>query len=327
LSPSPEGAEEVHELIAGESAGRVDRALAERLPLSRSRIRSLIEAGCVTVDGLPVRKPSEQLADGARVRVVVPSRPAPSFAGEAIPIEILHEDDDSLVVDKPAGLVVHPAAGHPSGTLVNALVQLRPGIAGVGSERKAGIVHRLDRDTSGCLVVAKHDRAHAELSRQFAERTVEKRYWAWVWGHLREEKGEIDRPIGRSPHDRQRMSSRSRRTRRAVSRWQVLERYPVADWVEVSPETGRTHQIRVHLSEAGHPVVGDSRYGGGPTRARGFHGPQQQVAERVAAVAARQALHARGLAFDQPTTGTRVRVESPLPDDLRKLLDALREAR
>lgn len=327
MSPSPEGAEEVHELIAGESAGRVDRALAERLPLSRSRIRSLIEAGCVTVDGLPVRKPSEQLADGARVRVVVPSRPAPSFAGEAIPIEILHEDDDSLVVDKPAGLVVHPAAGHPSGTLVNALVQLRPGIAGVGSERKAGIVHRLDRDTSGCLVVAKHDRAHAELSRQFAERTVEKRYWAWVWGHLREEKGEIDRPIGRSPHDRQRMSSRSRRTRRAVSRWQVLERYPVADWVEVSPETGRTHQIRVHLSEAGHPVVGDSRYGGGPTRARGFHGPQQQVAERVAAVAARQALHARGLAFDQPTTGTRVRVESPLPDDLRKLLDALREAR
>lgn len=327
MSPSPEGAEEVHELIASESAGRVDRALAERLPLSRSRIRGLIEAGCVTVDGLPVRKPSEQLAEGARVRVVVPSRPAPSFAGEAIPIEILHEDDDSLVVDKPAGLVVHPAPGHPSGTLVNALVQLRPGIAGVGSERKAGIVHRLDRDTSGCLVVAKHDRAHAELSRQFAERTVEKRYWAWVWGHLREEKGEIDRPIGRSPHDRQRMSSRSRRTRRAVTRWQVLERYPVADWVEVSPETGRTHQIRVHLSEAGHPVVGDSRYGGGPTRARGFHGPQQQVAERVAAVAERQALHARGLAFDQPTTGTRVRVESPLPDDLRKLLDALREAR
>ncbi len=327
MSPSPEGAERVHELIAGESAGRIDRALAERLPLSRSRIRRLIEAGCVTVDGLPVRKASEVLAEGARVRLVEPTRPAPSFAGEAISLEILQEDDDTLVVDKPAGLVVHPAPGHPSGTLVNALVHLRPGIAGVGSERKAGIVHRLDRDTSGCLVVAKHDRAHAALSRQFAERTVEKRYWAWVWGHLREEEGEIDRPIGRSPKDRQRMSSSARRGRKAVTRWRVLERYSVADWVEVSPETGRTHQIRVHLSEAGHPVMGDSRYGGGPTRTRGFHGPQQMVAERVAAVLSRQALHARALAFDQPTTGTRIRVESPLPDDLRKLLDTLRETR
>ncbi|MGH7572552.1 MAG: RluA family pseudouridine synthase [Gemmatimonadota bacterium] len=327
MSPSPPGAETVHELIAGESGARVDRALADRLPFSRSRIRRLIEEGCVSVDGVPVRKPSEALAAGARIRVVVPGRPAPSFGGEAIPVGILHEDDDCLVVDKPAGLVVHPAPGHPSGTLVNALIHLRPEVTGVGSERKAGIVHRLDRDTSGCLVVAKHDRAHAALSRQFAERTVEKRYWAWVWGHLREEEGEIDRPIGRSPHDRQRMSSTTRRGRQAVTRWRVLERYPVADWVEVSPETGRTHQIRVHLAEAGHPVVGDSRYGGGPARARGFHGPQQRMAERIAAAAVRQALHARALAFDQPTTGNRIRVESPLPDDLRELVDALRETR
>ncbi|MGH7558764.1 MAG: RluA family pseudouridine synthase [Gemmatimonadota bacterium] len=327
MSPSPPGAETVHELIAGESAGRVDRALAERLPFSRSRIHRLIEEGRVSVDGVPVKKASEPLAEGARIRVVVPPKPEPSFGGEAIAVPILHEDDDSLVVDKPAGLVVHPAPGHPSGTLVNALIHLRPEVAGVGSERKAGIVHRLDRDTSGCLVVAKHDRAHAALSRQFAERTVEKRYWAWVWGHLREEEGEIDRPIGRSRHDRQRMSSRTRSGRGAVTRWRVVERYPVADWVEVSPETGRTHQIRVHLAEAGHPVVGDSRYGGGPTRARGFHGPQQRLAERVADLAGRQALHARALAFDQPTTGRRVEVESPLPDDLRRLLETLREAR
>ena len=326
MSSSPRGAETVHELVVGESAGRIDRALAERLPLSRSRIRRLIDEGRVSVDGVTVRKGSDSLAEGARVRVVVPPKLEPSFAGEAIPVEILYEDDDCMVVDKPAGLVVHPAPGHPSGTLVNALVHLRPQLAGVGSERKAGIVHRLDRDTSGCLLVAKHDQAHAALSRQFAERRVEKRYWAWVWGHLREREGEIDRPIGRSPHDRQRMSSRTRRGRRAITRWRVLERYPVADWVELAPETGRTHQIRVHLAEAGHSVIGDSRYGGGPSRARGFHGPQQQFAGRVAALARRQALHARALAFDQPTTGRRVHVESPLPEDVRRLREALREA-
>ncbi len=327
MSPSPPGAETVHELIAGKAAGRIDRALAELLPYSRSRIRRLIDEGWVTVEGETVGKASEPLAAGARIRVVVPPKAAPSFAGEAIPVPILHEDDDCLVVDKPAGLVVHPAPGHPSGTLVNALVHLRPEVAGVGSERKAGIVHRLDRDTSGCLLVAKHDRAHAALSSQFTDRTVEKRYWAWVWGHLRGEEGEIDRPIGRSRQDRQRMSSRTRRGRRAVTRWRVLERYPVVDWVEVAPETGRTHQIRVHLAEAGHPVVGDTRYGGGMSRARGFHGPQQSLAERVAKLAARQALHAHGLAFDQPTTGRRIRAESPLPNDLRRLQEALREAR
>ena len=327
MTASPRGAETVHELVAEESVDRIDRALAALLPLSRSRIRHLIEKGCVFVDGVAVRKPSAGLPRGASVRVVVPARPEPSFAGEPIPIEILYEDEDCLVVDKPAGLVTHPAPGHPSGTLVNALVHLRPEMAGVGNERKAGIVHRLDRDTSGCLLVAKHERAHAVLSRQFAERRVEKRYWAWVWGHMRGEEGRIDRPIGRSRHDRQLMSSRTRRGRRAVTHWRVLEHYPVADWVEVAPETGRTHQIRVHLAEAGHPVIGDTRYGGGPSRARGFQGPQQRIAAGVAKVAGRQALHAHGLAFDQPTTGHRVEVESSLPEDLRRLQEALREAR
>jgi len=327
LSPPPRGAETVHEVTVTEPADRIDRALAELLPLSRSRVQRLLEAGRVTVDGRPVRKPSEPLRRGARVRVEVPSKPAPSYAPEAIPVSVLHEDDDCLVVDKPAGLVVHPAPGHPSGTLVNALLELRPEVAGVGSERKAGIVHRLDRDTSGCLLVAKHDRAHEILSRQFAERAVEKRYWAWVWGHMDGESGEIDRPIGRSRSDRQRMSSRTRHGRPAVTRWRVLERYPVGEWLEVAPETGRTHQIRVHLAEAGHPVVGDGRYGGGPTRARGFHGPQRPLAEQVAAAAARQALHARELAFDQPSSGRRIRVEAPLPADLARLQEALREMR
>jgi 23S rRNA pseudouridine1911/1915/1917 synthase len=326
LSLPPRGAATVHEVTVPEPADRIDRALAELLPLSRSRVQQLLEAGRVTVDGRPVRKPSEPLRRGARVRVEVPPKPAASYAPEAIPVSVLHEDDDCLVVDKPAGLVVHPAPGHPSGTLVNALLALRPQVAGVGSERKAGIVHRLDRDTSGCLLVAKHDRAHEILSRQFAERSVEKRYWAWTWGHMVGESGEIDRPIGRSASDRQRMSSRTRRGRSAVTRWLVLERYPVGEWLELAPETGRTHQIRVHLAEAGHPVIGDGRYGGGPTRARGFHGPQRPLAEWAAAAAARQALHARSLAFDGPSDGRRIRVEAPLPADLARLQEALREA-
>jgi 23S rRNA pseudouridine1911/1915/1917 synthase len=326
LSLPPRGAATVHEVTVPEPADRIDRALAELLPLSRSRVQQLLEAGRVTVDGRPVRKPSEPLRRGARVRVEVPPKPAASYAPEAIPVSVLHEDDDCLVVDKPAGLVVHPAPGHPSGTLVNALLALRPQVAGVGSERKAGIVHRLDRDTSGCLLVAKHDRAHEILSRQFAERSVEKRYWAWTWGHMVGESGEIDRPIGRSASDRQRMSSRTRRGRSAVTRWLVLERYPVGEWLELAPETGRTHQIRVHLAEAGHPVIGDGRYGGGPTRARGFHGPQRPLAEWAAAAATRQALHARSLAFDGPSDGRRIRVEAPLPADLARLQEALREA-
>jgi 23S rRNA pseudouridine1911/1915/1917 synthase len=317
----------VHEVTVPEPADRIDRALAGLLPFSRSRLQRLLEEGSVTVDGVPVRKPSEPVRRGARIRVVVPAKPLPSYAPEPIPLAVLHEDDDCLVVDKPAGLVVHPAPGHPSGTLVNALLALRPEVAGVGSERKAGIVHRLDRDTSGCLLVARHDRAHELLSRQFARRTVEKRYWAWVWGHMEGDIGEIDRPIGRSRSDRQRMSSRTRHGRAAVTRWRVVERYPVGEWLEITPETGRTHQIRVHLAEAGHPVIGDVRYGGGPMRARGFHGPQRPLAERVAAAAERQALHARGLAFDQPTTGRRIQVEAPLPADLARLQEALREAR
>ena len=327
MSPTPRGAGTVHEVTVLEPAERIDRALANLLPLSRSRVRQLLQAGRITVDGQPVQKPSEPLRPGARVRVEIPPKPSASYAPEAIPVPILHEDDDCLVVDKPAGLVVHPAPGHPTGTLVNALLALRPEVAGVGSERKAGIVHRLDRDTSGCLLVAKHDRAHEILSRQFAQRTVEKRYWAWTWGHMDGESGEIDLPLGRSRSDRQRMSSRTRHGRPAVTRWRVLERYPVGEWLEVAPETGRTHQIRVHLAEAGHPVIGDARYGGGPTRARGFHGPQRPLAERVAAAAARQALHARSLVFERPSDGRRMRVEAPLPADLARLQEALRATR
>ncbi|HEU4463960.1 MAG TPA: RluA family pseudouridine synthase, partial [Gemmatimonadota bacterium] len=283
-----------------------------------------IESGSVSVDGRAVRRASEPVAAGSEIVVEVPPKPESALAPAEIPLSILFEDDDCLVVDKPAGLVVHPGPGHPGDTVVNALLHLRPQVAGVGDERKAGLVHRLDMDTSGCLLAAKSDWAHEALSRQFAARTVEKTYWAFAWGRLSGDEGVFDAPIGRATADRQRMSSRTRRGRAAVTRWRVRERYAVAEWLEIGLETGRTHQIRVHLAEAGHPVIGDSRYGGGPSRARGFHGPQQAWAREAAALAARQALHARSLEFERPATGERVRVEAPLPADLEALRAALR---
>ena len=276
------------------------------------------------VDGVTVERASEPVEAGREIVVELEPKAEPTLAPADIPLAILWEDDECLVVDKPAGLVVHPGAGHPDRTLVNALLHHRPAVAGVGDERKSGLVHRLDKDTSGCLHVAKTDAAHGALAGQFAARTVAKTYWAFAWGHLAHREGVYDVPIGRSTRDRQRMSSHTRRGRRAVTRWRVVERYAVAEWLEIDLETGRTHQIRVHLAEDGHPVMGDARYGGGPSRARGFHGPQQEWARQAAARARRQALHARALAFAHPATGERVRVEAPLPSDLAELRAELR---
>ena len=333
MSPPADELEETRGKAAAETyrvrapvtgGGRIDKVLARLVPLSRMRIRKAIEAGGVRVDGKAVLRASEPVAAGAEIEVEIEPKAEPSLAPADIPLSILLEDDALLVLDKPAGLVVHPAPGHPDDTLANALLHHRPEIAGVGDERKAGLVHRLDKDTSGCLLVAKTDAAHRALSAQFAARTVDKTYWAFVWGSLGAEEGTFDAPIGRSVGDRQRMSTRTRRGRAAVTRWRLVERYAVAEWLEVALETGRTHQIRVHLAEAGHPVLGDARYGGGPSRARGFHGPGLAWAREAAAAAERQALHARALAFDHPTTGERVTVQSPLAADLAALREILR---
>ncbi|MGH7567063.1 MAG: RluA family pseudouridine synthase, partial [Gemmatimonadota bacterium] len=291
MSPQDRGTE-VYRVRVEETGERIDKALAGLVPLSRTRIRRAIEAGGVRVNGVIARRASEPVGAGCEIVVEVEPKAEPSLKPADIPLSVLWEDGDCLVLDKPAGLVVHPGPGHFDDTLVNALLYHRPEIAGVGDERKAGLVHRLDKDTSGCLLVAKTDQAHRALSSQFAARTIAKTYWAFAWGHLGESAGVLDTPIGRSVHDRQQMSSRTRRGRQAVTRWRVLERYAVGEWLEVHLETGRTHQIRVHLAEAGHPVLGDARYGGGPSRARGFHGPQQAWAREAVAAAVRQALHA-----------------------------------
>jgi 23S rRNA pseudouridine1911/1915/1917 synthase len=300
---------------------RIDRLLARDLPLSRTRVQALLEAGRVTVDGRPVTRPSFVPEEGSRVAVVLPP-PEPSWlAADPLPLHVLHEDAEILVLDKPAGLVVHPAPGHRRGTLVNALVA-RGAVSALAGERP-GIVHRLDKDTSGVIVVARTESAHAALAEQFRARRVRKLYDAVAWGHLPAAEGEITRPIGRSRSDRHKMAVDAARGRPALTRWRVVTRFEVAEHLEVDLASGRTHQIRVHLASLGHPVVGDARYGGGPGAEAGFHGPQRPLARRALAAIGRVALHARRLELRHPRDGRELAFEAPPPADFERLLGAL----
>jgi len=293
---------------------RLDRFLTAFLAgHSRSQLQKLIADGCVTVAGRTARA-NLQLRDGDRVRVQLAEAAPASFAGEALPVEILYQDEDLAVVDKPAGMVVHPAAGHSSGTLVNALIHHLPDLSGVGGEMRPGIVHRLDRGTSGVMVVAKNDAAHQELARQFHDREVEKEYIALVWGVVQAGK-RIDAAIGRDPSDRQKMSQRAKHARHAVTRITRALHLPGLTLCQVAIHTGRTHQIRVHLSAIGHPVVGDSTYGGVHRRVPGDIRAVQRLE--------RPFLHAARLAFTHPRDGRRLEFTAPLPDDLQDVLDAL----
>jgi 23S rRNA pseudouridine1911/1915/1917 synthase len=298
---------------------RLDSWLARELPgLSRARIQSLIAAGEVRLQGKTTRA-SARLRPGQAVSVFVPepvpARPLP----EDIPLDIVHEDRHLLVLSKPAGLAVHPGAGRPGGTLVNALLRHVRDLSGVGGVLRPGIVHRLDRGTSGLLVVAKDDETHRALAQQFAGRTVEKEYLALVLGVPARREGTIDAPVGRDPVHRKRMSARSPRGREARSSYAVQEAFDGAALLRVRIHTGRTHQIRVHLASLGHPVAGDATYGG--TRPP----PSRQAASRAAlASLERPALHAARLAFTHPGTGQRVIFESPLPSDLQAVVDRLR---
>ena len=334
-APDPDGAApgETRDLTVGEAeAGRLDRALAALCAdLSRSRLKALILAGAVAVGGRTILDPGHRVNAGAHVTVTVP-RPLPAVPqGEAIPLAVVYEDEALIVIDKPAGLVVHPGAGNWTGTLVNALIaHCGDSLSGIGGVIRPGIVHRLDKDTSGLLVVAKTDAAHQALAAQFADHgrtgSLTRTYHAFVWGVPDRPRGTVDAPIDRHPHARDKMAVRQG-GREAVTHWEVLETYPgsdgrpVASLIACTLETGRTHQIRVHMAHAGHPLLGDEVYGPGfRTKAKRLAPPAQTSLSELG----RQALHAAVLGFSHPTSGRYIEFFSELPAALGRLRDTLR---
>ncbi|MBW2316662.1 MAG: RluA family pseudouridine synthase [Deltaproteobacteria bacterium] len=294
---------------AGEAGERLDRALSDLAGVPRAQVRRWIDDGRVRLGGKIVRA-SRAVVEGDELEAEPPEVVASEAVAEAIPLDVLHEDADLIVIDKPAGLVVHPGPGHPSGTLVNALLHHCDDLSGIGGVMRPGIVHRLDRGTSGVMVAAKNDAAHAALAEQFQSHSIDRLYRALVVGLPGAASGRVDRPIGRHPRDRKKMSVRTRSGRPARTNWTVERRFRVAgfSWLEVRPETGRTHQIRVHLAAAGMPIVGDPVYGRSRRRALKLERP---------------ALHAAELGFDHPSSGKRVRFEAAVADDIADLLARL----
>ncbi len=304
-------------LVAGpaDNGKRLDLFLSEKTGLTRSQIKKLLEAGDVLSNG---KKPKagERLRPGGNVEIHIPERPAgEALIPEPIPIEILYRDDHLIVVNKPAGLVVYPAAGHPSGTLMNAIAFHSKKLASIGGPLRAGVVHRLDKDTSGVIVVALDDNAYYGLLEQFRQRTIKRLYHALVSGAPREDEGVIERRIGRSESDRKKMSVRTRHGREAVTRWRVLERFDgKASLIEARLGTGRTHQIRVHFSSVGHPVLGDRVYG--KKTYMEIDGKKVHIP--------RQMLHAKSLEFIHPASGEEMFFESSLPGDMKEVISVLR---
>jgi len=303
-----------------EAGHRLDTVIVAHLPtLSRSRASRLIRAGHITVNG-HIRKPGYLTKPGDVVRSEIPSPEPIICRPEAIPLSILHEDSDVIVLNKPPGLVVHPGAGHKSRTLVNALLFHCPDLEGIGGNLRPGLVHRLDKDTSGTLVVAKNDMAHESLSHQFKKHQVQKRYLALVYGDVKASAGVIDLPIGRHPTDRKKMSTESRRSRLTETRWKVKKVFSGVTLLEIDLKTGRTHQVRVHCAAIGHPVVGDATYG----RKRGWKDLPSRQTQEVVGTVRRQMLHAWQLTFLHPRTEQSMSFESPVAKDMASVLDALR---
>jgi 23S rRNA pseudouridine1911/1915/1917 synthase len=314
-----------------DNGARLDRVLAARIPaLSRTRLKALILAGEVTIGTGTIRDPGHHVKSGDTITVNMPEPEAAEPAGENIPLAIVYEDDQLIVIDKPKGLVVHPAPGHSSGTLVNALIaHCGDSLSGIGGVKRPGIVHRLDKDTTGLMVVAKTDRAHQSLAAQFADHgrtgSMQRGYLAFVWGAPERPKGTIDAPLDRHPRARDKRAVREG-GREAITHWEVLERYPghdgkpVASLLACRLETGRTHQIRVHLAHFAHPLLGDDTYGPGYKTKSSLLGEEAQAA---LAALERQALHAYLLAVEHPTTCETLEFRSELPGDLVRLHAAL----
>ena len=309
-----------------EDAGlRLDAFLTGRCPeFSRSRIHQDIKAGRVTVNGRP-RLKSHRLEAGDAVLFTPGIKPALTAASEDLPLEVVYRDDHLLVIDKKAGMVVHPAVGHPGGTVVNALLHLLGGAPAGGNPLRPGIVHRLDRDTSGLMAVALTEQAHNHLSAQLQDRRMGRTYLALSWGRWDSPEGVLTGDIGRNPRFRQQMAIVQRGGRPAITHFQVVEDFGFVQYCRIRLETGRTHQIRVHFAHHRHPVVGDRVYGD-DRRVRGLHGGDRPVAERLVKVAGRQMLHAAGLRLEHPADGRVLEFESPLPADMALALKVLRGA-
>ena len=296
-------------LTLDRSGERLDAALARLVPeLSRSQAQRLIEQGAVTCGGRPVKK-NEKLQSGDTLTLTLPEVQETALEAQDIPLDVCYEDADVIVVNKPKGLVVHPAPGHPDGTLVNALLaHCGDSLSGIGGERRPGIVHRIDKDTSGLIIAAKNDFAHASLAAQLKDHSLARTYVCIVCGNIREDSGVIDAPIGRHPADRKKMAVTEKNSRSAVTHWRVLERFGGYTLVECRLETGRTHQIRVHMAYRGHPILGDMVYG---------HKKPELGQDS-------QCLHARELTFVHPRSGERVTVSCGLPEYFTQLLQKLR---
>ena len=292
-------------LTADRAGERADALLCRLVPdLTRSAAQKLLERGAVTSAGRPVRK-NDRPAPGDVLEVVLPDPEPIDVRPQDIPLDVVYEDGDVIVVNKPVGLVVHPAPGHPDGTLVNALLyHCGESLSGINGELRPGIVHRIDRDTSGLIIAAKNDRAHLALAAQLQDHSLARTYEAVAVGNLREDSGTVDAPIGRHPVDRKKMAVDRKNGREAITHWTVLARYPGYTHVECRLETGRTHQIRVHLASIGHPLLGDTVYG----------------AKKPVPGLAGQCLHARRLRFVHPATGETVELECPLPDWFQEVL-------
>ncbi|RME65620.1 MAG: RluA family pseudouridine synthase [Nitrospirae bacterium] len=300
-------------IIADTEGQRLDRYLAEKLQMTRASVQKLIKDGLVTIDGQKT-KPGHTIRQGQAIEITIPEPEPQVLVPEPIGIDILYMDDFLVVVNKPPGLVVYPAAGHRRGTLMNAIAYHAKKLATVGGPLRPGVMHRLDKDTSGVMVVALDDRAYYGLVEQFSQRTVKRHYITIVHGSLRQETGEIDLPIGRSRTHRKKFSTKTSSPKEARTLWQVLERFKDATMLKVVLKTGRTHQIRVHFSAMGHPVLGDCIYG----RKTYIKFGKQKI--RVP----RQMLHAQSLGFVHPITGKKIHFETPLPEDMTDIIRLLR---
>ena len=297
------------EIIAAEGGTRIDAWLSANVPdLTRNAAQRLLTEGMVLVNGKPPKK-NYKISAGDAVIVTIPDIAEVPLVPQNIPLDIVFEDEDVVVVNKPRGMVVHPAPGHPDGTLVNALMyHCGDSLSGVGGEKRPGIVHRIDKDTSGLLIVAKNDAAHLALSAQLSDRSLSRVYRAVVVGNLKQDSGTVDAPIGRHPNDRKKMAVTHQNSRNAVTHWSVLERYRGYTHVRCKLETGRTHQIRVHMAHIGHPLLGDEVYGHAKLPEKGLVG---------------QCLHAKELQFIHPRTGEAVHLDTELPDYFKDVLTRL----